>query len=54
MPQNENLEKEKMKYVIKWVVSPYRKDKRTGAINPVPMSSYARYLRDQEIKRIRG
>lgn len=54
MAQNENKNNKITNYTIKWVVSPHRKDKRTGAINSVPMSPYARYLRDKEIERIRG
>lgn len=29
---------------MKWVVSPYRKDKRTGAISPVPRCEYLKQL----------
>lgn len=32
---------------IKWVVSPYRKDKRTGALDPVPMDRYTKYAFDE-------
>jgi hypothetical protein len=32
------------RYVIKWVVNPYRKDKRTGALNPVPRCDYLNQL----------
>ena len=29
---------------MKWVVSPYRKDKRTGALSPVPRCNYLKQL----------
>lgn len=32
---------------IKWVVNPHRKDKRTGALDPVPMDRYTRYAFDE-------
>ena len=32
------------KVVIKWVVNPYREDKRTGVFNPVPASEYYKEL----------
>ncbi|CAM4111767.1 hypothetical protein [Mesobacillus thioparans] len=41
----------KMRYVIKWVVSPHRKDKRTGALDPAPIDAYTRYAFD-EVKRM--
>jgi hypothetical protein len=34
----------KRKYVIKWVVNKYRRDKRTGVLSPVPRSEYAQRL----------
>ena len=36
-----------MQYKISWVVNPYRKDKRTGALSPVKHSNYAQQLFDQ-------
>lgn len=41
----------KMRYVIKWVVSPHRKDKRTGALDPAPMDAYTKYA-FEEVKRM--
>lgn len=49
--QDINPKERKMTYVIKWVVSPHRKDKRTGALDPVPMDAYTRYAFD-EVKRM--
>lgn len=46
--------KRKMIFRIKWKVHPQRKDKRTGAIDPVPRSTWAHYLMEEETKRIRG
>ncbi|WP_260288467.1 hypothetical protein [Peribacillus aracenensis] len=40
----------KMVYKMKWSVNPHRKDKRTGAISPVPMSPYTKYA-FEEIER---
>lgn len=37
----------KMNHVIKWTVNPYRKDKRTGVISPVPLSEYGKYTMDE-------
>ncbi|MDQ0158822.1 hypothetical protein [Alkalibacillus salilacus] len=34
----------KMKYTIKHKVHPHRRDKRTGALNPVKPSKYFKYL----------
>jgi hypothetical protein len=33
-----------MKYVIRREVNPYRRDKRTGVLQPVKKSKYADYL----------
>lgn len=49
--QNMYPKERKMIYVIKWVVSPHRKDKRTGALDPAPMDAYTRYAFD-EVKRM--
>lgn len=34
----------KMTYKIKFVVNPYRQDKRTGPIDPMPRSKYMQQL----------
>ncbi|MEN2765664.1 hypothetical protein [Ornithinibacillus xuwenensis] len=31
-------------YKLKWIVNPYRRDKRTGAVQPVKRSDYAQQL----------
>lgn len=49
--QKNEPQERKMKYVIKWVVSEHRKDKRTGALDPAPMDAYTRYAFD-EVKRM--
>jgi hypothetical protein len=49
--QRNEPQERKMRYVIKWVVSPHRKDKRTGALDPAPMDTYTRYAFD-EVKRM--
>lgn len=42
------IEPRKMKIIIKWVVSPYRKDKRTGVIDaPVTLDRYHKMLWDE-------
>lgn len=45
-----NQQKRKMIYRICWAVSPHRKDKRTGPIDPVPMDPYTKYA-FEEIER---
>jgi hypothetical protein len=50
-PQKKEPQERKMRYVIKWVVNPHRKDKRTGALDPAPMDAYTRYAFD-EVKRM--
>ncbi|MEN8702483.1 hypothetical protein [Bacillus infantis] len=39
--------KRKMTYTIKWKVSEYRKDKRTGVINPGVRDPYTQMLMDE-------
>lgn len=39
----EQIQKRKMVFKIRWVVNPHRKDKRTGVIDPIPMSKYQKY-----------
>lgn len=40
-------QKRKMTYRIKWVVNEYRKDKRTGVINPGKRDPYTQMLMDE-------
>lgn len=44
----------KVTFKIKWKVNPYRKDKRTGPIDPVPRSEYIKKLFLQEEERLRN
>ncbi len=44
----------KMNYRMRWVVNPYRKDKRTGAIDPSIMDRYTKYNFDQIHKEWHG
>ncbi|MBG9548400.1 hypothetical protein [Cytobacillus firmus] len=39
----EKPKKRKMTYRIRWTVNPYRKDKRTGVVNPGPRDPYTTY-----------
>lgn len=34
----------KQTYKSRWTIHPYRKDKRSGALNPVKKSNYAKQL----------
>lgn len=45
--------KRKQKIGIKWVVNPYRKDKRTGALDPIPRSPYLQKLFKEEEERFK-
>ncbi len=40
----------KTTYRIRWKVSRLRRDKRTGALQPVKQSNYAKYLETKSIK----
>ena len=42
-----------MKHTIKWVVNPYRQDKRTGPISPVPRTNYMKQLFNEEEARLK-
>ncbi|HAM79586.1 hypothetical protein [Ornithinibacillus bavariensis] len=44
LSNEENEFLRKMQYKLKWVINPYRKDKRTGVISPVKRSEYAKQL----------
>jgi hypothetical protein len=43
----------KLTYVYKWSVNKYRRDKRTGAIDPEPRSAYLKMLFKEEEDRFR-
>jgi hypothetical protein len=43
----------KLKYVYKWSVNQYRRDKRTGAIDPEPRSDYLKMLFKEEEDRFK-
>lgn len=51
---NEKKEQRKEQIVIKWVVSPGRRDRRTGPVPVWKRDPYTQYLMDSETKRIRG
>ena len=40
----------KMTFKLKWKVSKYRKDKRTGVISPIPRSKYGQMLYEEADK----
>ncbi|TRZ38550.1 hypothetical protein CEQ21_24515 [Niallia circulans] len=47
-------QKRKMIFQLKWGVSKYRQDKRTGPTTVHPRSKYTSHLMEEETKRIRG
>jgi len=47
-------QKRKMIFQMKWGVSRYRQDKRTGPTTVHPRSTYTSHLMEEETKRIRG
>jgi len=47
-------QKQKMIFQVKWKVSKYRQDKRTGPTTVYPRSKYTSHLMEEETKRIRG
>lgn len=47
MAEKQQAKKRKMSYRIKWVVSPHRADRRTGAISPVPRDKYTQMHFDE-------
>lgn len=47
------MDKKIMKYKIGWRVNPYRKDKRTGALDPQPRSKYLQQLFKEEENRFK-
>ncbi|MCT2347137.1 hypothetical protein M4D71_23585 [Niallia taxi] len=47
-------QKRKMIFQMKWGVSKYRQDKRTGPTTVHPRSKYTSHLMEEETKRIRG
>jgi hypothetical protein len=48
------IEMRKLKYVYKWSVNQYRRDKRTGAIDPEPRSEYLKMLFKEEEERFKN
>lgn len=47
------MERREVKHRIVWSVNPYRKDKRTGPIDPIPRSKYLQQLFKEEEARMK-